>query len=656
MLNRFSIEQTGAMMVDCSTVMKRHTLALLLHPYKNGLVSPSLLRESITRFFTELFALQQQYPQLRFNLVIPGYILEAADAMLLAQLRDLGKRTIVELIGTGYTEPFLSFSPPELTVKNIRRGMQVIEELTGLVPHGFLPPFSNWEPSFIAHLRDFGMRYVLLSNELFTDETSTACGYWVTEHAGSSIGLIGTNVLNPFQPQPDFIECLRALYANNSTPQEEPFVVLHYLLPLCSPKTDDAQKFFRNTVEEIEKHLLNFQPACLSDILGNVGPVGMQYIPTSLQMGRRGTVDLHFLNYLFSFDQIGFMQRKLLDIYGRFQTGTETRSAAGLLRELYFLQDINRFLPGNESGFEVATDREATYARLIAVDREISSNRKNDGGRVSTSDFLHNGGKTITLSNSAIKLHISHLTGGQIIGCDLRRACVNLCSVYNPTRRKQPDIIVPDASRTWFLDRILPENITETNHECLFTGDTADFHAGDFDYKIRTTPGGMSVSLVRTGSYQRDERLYPLRIEKVFTIEHEHPDIPFVYQLSNPALMTSRFIFATELNLYLPGCASGQVFLKSGKTRYDHAGKQLLRLPGGTAWELDDMKSGITLVVQTQKPATLWCLPYPPQENSEGLRIILSWPITLEPSSHFKILGKISCKSPRRESGGTDAV
>ncbi|MBN1757200.1 MAG: DUF1926 domain-containing protein [Chitinispirillaceae bacterium] len=636
--------------------MKRDALALLLHPYKNGLVSPSFLRESINRFFTELFSILQQFPQLRFNLVIPGYILEAADPIYLAQLRDFGKRAIIELICTGYTEPFLSFSPPELTIKNIRHGLKVIEELTGMVPRGFLPPFSNWEPSFIAELRNAGMRYVLLSNELFTDEIRSACGYWVTEHAGSSIGLIGTNVLNPFQPQPDFIEYLRSIYAKNSTPDIEPFIILHYPLPLCSQKTDDARDFFRTTIEEIEKHLLSFQPACLGDILGNVNPVGMQYIPTSLQMGRRGMVDLHFLNYLFSFDQIGFLQRKLLDIFNRYQSLTNPRPPVELLRELYFLQDINRFLPGNESGFEVATDREATYSRLIAVDREISTREKNDGGRVSITDFLHNGGKTIILSNNAIKLFISHLTGGQIIGCDLRRPCVNLCSVYNRARRRQPDIIVSDASRTWFLDRILPEHLSENDHNALLTTDTADFHSGDFDYKIHATPSGTSVSLVRTGSFQRDDRHYPLRIDKVFGIEHEHPELLFVYQLSNPSLMTVGFTFATELNLYLPGSSTGQVSLKAEKNRYNSPGRQLLRLPDGTSWELQDAKSGITIMLQTQKPATLWCLPSSTTEPADGYRIILTWPIVLEASSQFKILGKIICKLPRRASGGTDAI
>ena len=656
-MSRFPIEPAYDMMVNCITIMKRDALALLLHPYKNGLVPRSVLKDSIGRFFTELFSLQQRFPQMRFNLVLPGYILECADPLQLAQLRDLGKRAVVELMCTGYTEPFLSFSPPELTVKNIRYGLNVIEELTGMVPRGFLPPFSNWEPSFIADLRQAGLRYVLLSNELLTAETRPLCGYWVTEHAGSSIGLIGTTELNLSAPQTDFIEWLRQTYIRNTAQVMDPFLVLHYLLPLCSPKTDETHTALRFTIEELEKNLLSYQPVCLSDFLETTSPVGMQYIPTSLQTGRRGAVDLHFLNYLFSFDQIGFLQRKLLDIFDRLQSSGDSRFAEPRLRDLFFVQDINRFLPGAESGFEVAADREATYARLVKIDHAIDALQKNDGGRVSINDYLHNGGKTIILANSALKLFISHLAGGQLIGFDLRKACVNLCSVYNPARRKQPDIIVPNASRTWFLDRILPETLSGNDYEALIAGDTGDFHSGAFDYKIHTTTGGINVSLVRTGSCRHDEHMYPLRIEKVFGIEHEHPELTFVYQIHNPSLMAVNFTFATELNLYFPGITSGQVRLTAGKNSYDQPGFRFLRLPDLTYWEINDRSGGIQLRLQTQKAATLWLLPQTPASQSrQGIRAVLTWPVTLEPSSQLKLLGKIICKSLRRESGGDDAL
>ncbi|MBN1575261.1 MAG: DUF1926 domain-containing protein [Chitinispirillaceae bacterium] len=634
--------------------MRRNALALLLHPFKNGLVPRALLKESLGRFFEALFTMLQSFPQLRFNLVIPGYLLESVDPLLIARLRDCCKRNFIELVCTGYTEPFLSLSPPELTIKNIHFGLRVIEELTGRPSRGFLPPFSNWEPSLISELRAMGLRYTLLSNELFAGKTKTACGYWVAEHAGSSIGLIGTNVLNHANPPADFIEWLRTAFDNNSGTVSEPFIVLHYLLPLCVEKTDNALGYLQSTVREIDKHLLTYQSVCFSDFLNTTGPLGLQYIPASLQIGRRGAVDLHFLNYLFSFDQIGFLQRKLLDIYDRLAQSEGNRSAEALLHDLFFVQDINRFLPGKDAGFEVTADRLNSYARLIAIDREIHAQEKSEGGRVRITDFLRNGGKIIIMSNNNLKAFIDPHHGGQIIGFDFRRRLINLCSVYNPSRHQQPDIIISGASRTWFLDRILPAIGNEVKSGAQLTGDTADFQSGDFDHKIRKTPTGINVSLVRAGSFFTGEKPCPLHMEKVFGLERESAELLFIYQFSNPSLMAYRFTFSTELYFSLPGITDGSARLLAGKNSYDHIGNQLLRLPALTVWSIVDRLGGIRLQLQTQKPLTLWCLPGAP----EGLRIILTSAVALDPSSQCTIMGKLLCKSIKKTSAEelTDAI
>jgi hypothetical protein len=637
--------------------MKRNAIALLFHPYKNCIVPRTLLRESIDRFIETLCTINQQYPQMRFNLVLPAYMLECADPLLIARVRDLCKKSIAEMMCTGYTEPFLSLSPSDLTLKNIIYGKKIIEELTGQTPLGFLPPFSNWEPSLIAHLRNSGFRYALLSNALFSPETRTSCGYWVAEHTGSSIGLIGTNILNTTVIQDGFIEWVKLLFDKNTTPVADPFTVLHYLLPLHKEKIEDACKTIVHIAGEIDKHLLNYQPICLREFLGAATPVGMQYIPTSLQMNRCGTVDLHFLNYLYSFDQIGFMQRKLLDVYERLTPHLENRCGAALLHELFHVQDINRFLPGKESGFEVATDRAATYRRLIATDAKIRALGTHEGARARITDFFHNGGKTIILSNKNCKVFIDPQNGGQITGFDYRPRAVNLCGVYNPIRRKLPDIIVSGASRTWFLDRVLSAGGGKPESSAQILSDTADFKAGSLNYKIRKNTGGINVGMVRNGSFTADEKQWPLTIEKVFGIENEQPELSFVYQLGNPSLITYTFSFAIELHLFLSGIASGKLLFHTGKSKYDTIGQQLLRLAELTEWSIDDRDCGVRLMVQTQKPMTVWCIPSQNvNETPEDLSFVLSSEITLEPSTHYKIVGKIICKSIRQSLEETDAL
>lgn len=627
--------------------MKRNAIALLLHLFKNGLVSKKLLRESLDRFIETLSATLQSYPQLRINLIVPGYLLECADPLLLANLRDLCKKNFIEMICTGYTEPFLSLSPPALTIQNIKHGLSVIEDLTGQLPKGFIPPFSNWEPSFIAALRALGFRYTLLSNDLFSEEAKSACGYWVAEHTGSSIGLIGTNAVNFNRPVAEFADWIRSIFEANSASAPGSFCTLHYLLPLCSEKTGESFSYLNASIGEIDTHLLSYQPICIGEYLNTLSPIGLQYVPTSLQIGRGGAVNLHFLNHLFSFDQIGFMQRKLLDIYDRLDPSDNASPTGSALANLVSAQDINRFLPGADAGFELFTDRRTTYARLIATDRELHARKPNSGPRVRITDFLRNGEKTIILSNNSIKAFIDPHRGGQIIGFDLRSRNVNLCSTYHPGRRQIPDIIVSGSSQTWFLDRILPEGATDRECDDQLLADSADFQSADFDHRIHKTTSGLNVALVRAGSFIAVDKPSPLRMEKVFGIERDLAELLFVFQLANPSLLTYRCTFSTEINLALGGIGDGSTQILAAKNKYDNIGSRgPIRIPSLTHWSVTDRTSGVRLQIRTQKPVTLWCQPcvadagYEP----EGLRMTLLWPIVLEPSSQVNILGKISCK------------
>ena len=626
--------------------MKRNTFALLLHPYKNALLPPEVLRTSVGTFLNRIFTIYESYPQLRLNIVLPGYLLECADPLLRGQLRDLCKKNVIEMISTGYTEPFLSLSPPELTIANIRHGLQITEELIGYTPRGFLPPFSNWEPSFIPSLRSMGFRYALLSNELFSSETQNACGYWVTEHTGNSIGLIGTRLLNGNEAPPDIHTTLKTSFAHDTTANHDPFVTLHYLLPLLPDKQEHALEFFRKSVEDIDKHLLTYQPVCLSEPLGATRPIGLQYIPTGLQLGRMGKVAHHFLNHLFSFDQIGFLQRKLLDTYVRMTRLPDQRSVTPLMNAFYHVQDINRFLPGSDSGIEIPADRATAYRHLIALDAKIRSLSKVNEGRVRITDFLRNGGKTILLSNENIKTYIDHNNGGQLIGFDFRKKKVNLCSVYNPERYEVPDIVVSGSTRTWFYDRIITSDGSEMETSTHLANDTSDFGSSVFDYKVHKNSSGINVSLVHTGSFHCGDRQCPLTMEKVFGLDKDKASLSFVYQFSNPSLMEYDFLFATELHLFLPGIITSHATLSVQNNTYGALGSTFLRIPQATNWSIDDPLSGIRLQFHLQKQSTLWCLPQTDSNQPiQGFRVVITHPIKLTSSSPIKFLGKIHCKT-----------
>ena len=641
--------------------MKRSPLALLLHPYKNRLLPRTVLKESIERFVRNLLSLVSDFPHLRFNLVLPAYIIECINPILLSQLHDIYKKGHFEWLLTGYTEPFLSLSPPQLTNDNIRHGLQIFSELVGVTPRGYMPPFSNFEPSLIELIKSNGLNYMVVSNNLLPESLKSSCGYWMAEHSGSSIALIATVVIRHTSAPVDFKNWLEKIYSSDKIDSStEKVAALQYQFPINEEGDTDPFQWLRYAASEIDKHILNYQPITFSELMSSYEPLGLQYIPASLLMGTINQVDLHFLNYLHSFDQIGVLQRKLMDIHNQVLSIKDNKISFPLKHKLFFVQDINRFLPGKECGFENTLDRLWTFSKMIGLEKEISEKNSSTGGQIRIIDFLRNGNKCIILSNKGVKLYIDYSCGGTIFEFDYLDRKINLCAAYNPLQHQRPDILVAGKSRSWFLDRILPADSTGTDFTTGKATDIGNFLRGQYSYKVSKNTTGIRTSLVKQGSVLRGEKPCPLSIEKVFALEQNTAALSFVYQLANPSLTTYTFKFTTELNFSLPGLASGDVQLVHGSNNYANIGIDHVQLESATRWYLEDRQSGIRILFQTQKPVDLWCLPSRLTDQtidpSIGVTIIFSSAVVLDQSSKWKLIGKISCKRMRKRTGDTDAL
>ncbi len=140
----------------------------------------------------------------------------------------------------------------------------------------------------------------------------------MAEHSGSSIALIATDVIRHTTAPVDFKNWLEKIYTSDKNDSSsEKIASLQYQFPLKEEGESDPFRWLRYAASEIDKHILNYQPVTFSELLSTSQPLGLQYIPASLLMGTRNQVDLHFLNYLHSFDQIGILQRKLMDIHNQ---------------------------------------------------------------------------------------------------------------------------------------------------------------------------------------------------------------------------------------------------------------------------------------------------------------------------------------------------
>jgi hypothetical protein len=643
--------------------MKRHLIALVIQPYKNRLLKQSEIREMIDRFSDQLLAMASEFPNFHFNVVLPGYVLELINPLLMSRLRELQKRNALEWLLTGYSEPSLSFSPGWLSAANLRAGMDTFSELTGTPPAGFVPPFANWEPSYCTTVRPLGLRYAVLSHTIWPHNARSICGYWYTEQGGDGVVLFPSHVLHHFSAPADLIDWLGRIVARDeSGNNREKLITIQYLLSLQAEGGIDPYRKLKYLVAELDRHILSYQPLLLQEAQLQQPPIGLQHIPPSLPLS--GFSDEHephfFSNFLHSYDQVGILQRKMMEISDQIEAIKNQRHTSVLKRKLFLLQDINRFLPARASGFTMLPDRMWSFAGLIDLEKQCRDPEQGKNGRIHITDFLRNGNKSIIMSNRALKAYCDYRNGGRIYELDFLDRNLNLFAAYNPAPHDPPDIVSSKISYTAFIDRIYAEGTTTDSLTEGTAKDTGDFSTGAYEYSIKKTSGGIKTALNRQGSFIHGEKAVPLDIDKVFGMEKDEASLSFVYQAFNHSLASYSFVFATELPISLPGVTDHALRLVHGKTVYETIGWEPIIIKKAVKWSISDHAAGVRIQIVTQKPVDVCCLPIKGADGkidpSCGIRIVFASPVALEASSSWNLIGNLSFKKIRERRKADDAL
>jgi hypothetical protein len=642
--------------------MKRHSIAFLIHPFKNSLIPKNMFREAVNTFAQAVIDIGASYQNIRLNLVMPGYFLEAVDPMLLLQLREMHKKGAIEWLTTGYTEPFLSFSPQWLLNENIKHGMGAFQEYAGTRPAGFVPPFSNWEPSYIDALRTGGIQYSVVSRSLLASQYRTRLGYWITEFAGSSTVLFPVHSVYPSAVAGNMETWIREQFAADTggiAPVK--LLCIDFLCPLLSQDMKITQEGLKQAAAVFDRLLLTYQPIGFTEFLSSNPPLGLMYLPQSLVV-RRDDADpaLHFLNYLHSFDQTGIIQRKLMDIADSIESRKDSKHTEPVRKALFFVQDINRYLPSPTSGFTRLRDRMWCFDKLIDLEQGLRARDGIAGGQIRIADFLRNGSKSIIMTNKNLAVYLDHKNGGSVFELDYRRRRYNVCAGYNPSRHALPMVIEPGLSYTLFVDRFVETSTQAEQYRSKGAGELGDFFSGTYDYKIKKTETSIKASLYRHGSLVQGDKNCPLSMEKVLGLEKDLPTLPFVYQLTNNSLTPYTFRLAIELTFALPGIADNTAYLVHGKHKRSALKDGLVDLPQATQWLLCDPACGVMIHCTLQKPVDVWCYPAVPPgvdpQQAEAVTMVLTAPVTLDGSGMWSLLGKLQFRRIALSRKPTDEI
>ena len=642
--------------------MKRHSIAFLIHPFKNSLIPKNTFREAVNTFAEAVIEIGTSYQNIRLNLVMPGYFLEATDPMLLLQLREMHKKGTIEWLTTGYTEPFLSFSPQWLLNENLKHGMGAFQEYAGTRPAGFVPPFSNWEPSYIDALRTGGIQYTVISRSLLANQYRTRLGYWITEFAGSSTVLFPVHSVYPSVVAGNMETWIQEQFnADAGSMAPVKLLCIDFLCPLLSEDMSITQEGLKQAAAVFDRLLLTYQPIRFTEFLSSNPPLGLMYLPQSLVV-RRDDADPapHFLNYLHSFDQIGIIQRKLMDIADSIESRKDSKHTEPVRKTLFFVQDINRYMPSTTSGFTRLRDRMWCYEKLIELERGLRERDDIAGGQIRIADFLRNGSKNIIMTNKNLAVYLDHKNGGSVFELDFRRRRLNVCAGYNPSRHVLPMVIEPGLSYTLFVDRFVETSTQAEQYRSGGAGELGDFFSGTYDYKIKKTETSIKASLSRQGSLLQGGKTCPLSMEKVLGLEKDHPTLPFVYQLTNNSLTPYIFRLAIELTFSLPGIAGNTAYLVHGKHKRAALKGGLVELPQVAQWLLCDPACGVMVHCTLQKPVDVWCYPAVPPgvdpQQAEAVTLVLTAPVTLDGSGMWSLLGKLQFRRMALSRKPTDEI
>jgi hypothetical protein len=638
--------------------MKRHAIALCIHPFKDCLVSKTAFREMLAQFTTTLVKLCADYPTMRINVVLPACYLEYIAPLHLSELREIHKRSGIEWLTPGYTDPFVSLSPLWLSKENISAGIETFQEFLGVAPGGYVPAFSNWEPVSVDMLHEAGLQYVLLSNTLLPQQCRSRCGYWATEYGGSSILIFPAHVLDPSTAPPDAESWLETVFAEDEkNGGAVKLVCIDYCISLGANTHAEPFQWLENLFRLFDKLLLKFQPLRFQDFLVSNPPCGLLYIPPSLTFGSPDESVIPFWrNWLFTFDQVGIMQRKMLDICEMVGARKEEKVRSRCIRQLFHIQDMSRFLPGTDSGFPHLDDRMWSYHQMIALEKDLFELEGVRGGQIRIIDFLKNGNKSVIMGNKGLKVYIDHKYGGQIFELDYRHRALNLCAGYTPDRYVHPGIHVPGKSKSAFIDHFFDETVDSEAFQRNEFEQWGDFVAGQFEYAVKKSDGGVKTVLTRQGAVVQDGKPCPLSCEKVFALDSDAAALSFVYQFTNSSLSKYRFVFGTELTVSLPGVSRKKARLRCNGTTIDRLESEQRSFEAVSLLECEDKVGGFAIEISLQKPMRVWCFPLVAQNQYQGTTLVFSSPVGLDENSQWSWMGKVLCKKLRSRESERDEI
>jgi len=401
----------------------------------------------------------KKYSDLKFTVHISGplllYFIKNHSDFLeeLFKLSDIGS---IEFVAGSIGEAVLPIIPVEDRIRQIKRYLDLFEEISGFKPRGLWLPERIWEPHLPSLLYETGIEYVFVDDSTLLKtgfDKSMSYYVWNVEDNDKVVKVFfidaGIRYLLPWEHPDRVIDYLKSVRTN-----DESRVVVW---------GSDAEKFgewmeperskwwleeFLNKMRFVRNEVLLTTPL---EYLREYGVKGLIYLDTGSYDKMLEWSRGFFRNFLVKYAESNNMHKKMLYVRNKAIKANILRNNIEL--EYLLTQCNDAYWHGLFGGIYLPHLRQAIYEKLISIEKiaEDEMNYFSDKNiLIKTFDFDYDGVDELIVESKNINLYIDLTDGGTLFEYDIKKPGLEHNLQDTMTRYPEPYLDKPGFKPDWY--------------------------------------------------------------------------------------------------------------------------------------------------------------------------------------------------------------
>lgn len=520
----------------------------------------TVYKNSYRPFLKLLYA----YPKIKAALHYSGIILEwfhEKHPEIVILLNEMVKSRQIELIGGPFYNPILSIIPNKDRISQIEYLTTYIRKHFGKRPRGCWIPEKIWEPTLSSNIKNSGMEYTFLDEELFRKagiEKSKINRVYITEDQGKHIHVFPINKdLSEDFDNPEII--IDTLLKTSISEESQVFTMMIDGNGRFASDSFVKDGWFEKLFILLTENSREIQTINPGRYIRTLGAVKKIYFPCT-------TNEMYFRHNFSKYVESNFLYSKMMYMSILASQVKRDKVRKKNAREEIMMSQCNApYWHKDFSGIYENSLRKTAYKHLINAEK--STREKGIfSTSLSSNDFDFDGGDEYLYQGQYINAYV-HKLGGVLFELDYLLTSWNYLDTMTRYResyhQKEHEQNGFDwYSRNAFIDHFLDENcniddFSSMRYKELGSFVNSEYSLDDLDREKKT------LDLECSGTVVIKKIKKKLKISKRFNFKKN--SIQVKYKIKNLSDENVELNFASELNLSLHNIADIQIIKDGAK-------------------------------------------------------------------------------------------